>query len=77
MTLQGHVKDGRIELDAPIPLPEGASVRIEIGVSATSSRDEDDASLARTLLKYAGKAVGLPPDAARNPDHYLYGTPKK
>ena len=27
-------------------------------------------------MKYAGKAVGLPDDAAVNHDHYLYGAVK-
>ena len=39
--------------------------------------DENGQTLGQKLLKYAGKAVGLPPDAARNHDHYLYGTPKR
>jgi Arc/MetJ-type ribon-helix-helix transcriptional regulator len=29
------------------------------------------------LRKLAGSAPGLPPDAAINHDHYLYGTPKQ
>jgi hypothetical protein len=77
MTLLGHVKNGRIELDTPVALPEGAIVQIEVTVPAPSPKDVEDTSLAQMLLKYAGKAVGLPPDAARNHDHYLYGTPKK
>jgi hypothetical protein len=28
-------------------------------------------------MKYAGRAVGLPEDAAISHDHYLYGAPKK
>ena len=31
----------------------------------------------RKLMKYAGRAVGLPEDAALNHDHYLYGAPKR
>jgi hypothetical protein len=77
MTLLGHVKNGRIELDTPVALPEGATVQIEVTVPPPPLNDADDKSLAQMLLKYAGKAVGLPPDAARNHDHYLYGTPKK
>jgi hypothetical protein len=77
MTLSGHVKNGRIELDAPVALPEGARVQIELTPPVPPPDDGDDARLAQTLLKYAGKAVGLPPDAARDHDHYLYGTAKK
>jgi len=77
MTLLGHVKNGRIELDTPVSLPEGAKVEIELTVPAPAADEAEDVSLAQMLLKYAGKATGLPPDAARNHDHYLYGTPKK
>jgi hypothetical protein len=34
-------------------------------------------ALGQKLLKFAGRAKGLPPDAARNHDHYLYGVPKR
>jgi len=34
-------------------------------------------TLGQKLMKYAGKAVGLPEDAARNHDHYLDGAPKR
>ena len=77
MTLLGHVKNGRIELDTPVLLPEGAKVQIELSLPAPAADEGEDARLARMLLNYAGKATGLPPDAARNLDHYLYGTPKK
>ena len=29
------------------------------------------------LLRIAGTAEGLPPDLARNHDHYLYGAPRR
>jgi len=29
------------------------------------------------LLRFAGKATGLPPDLAENHDHYLHGLPKR
>ena len=28
------------------------------------------------LLQFAGTAEGLPPDMARNHDHFIHGTPK-
>ena len=34
-------------------------------------------TVGRALLRLAGKAKGLPPDAARNVDHYLYGHAKR
>jgi len=30
MTLLGHIKNGRIELDQPLALPEGAKVQIAV-----------------------------------------------
>jgi uncharacterized protein (DUF433 family) len=31
MTIRGHVENGRILLDEPVPLPEGAQVHVEVG----------------------------------------------
>lgn len=36
MVLLGHVRNGMIVADDPIPLPEGASVRIEVVVENTA-----------------------------------------
>lgn len=33
--------------------------------------------IGKVLLEFAGTAEGLPPDMARNHDHYLYGTPRQ
>ena len=71
MTYKGRVKNGVVVLDRRTRLPEGAEVK----VSVEQPQDGRD-PLSRLLLKYAGKAKGLPRDLARNHDHYLYGTPK-
>lgn len=79
MIYYGHVKNGVVILeDAPV-LPEGTSARVEIEDTAadTPPPDEHGQTLGQKLMKYAGKAVDLPDDAARNHDHYLYGTPKR
>lgn len=34
-------------------------------------------TLGQRLMKFAGRAAGLPSDLARNHDHYLYGAPRK
>jgi hypothetical protein len=52
-------------------------VEIAFAEGAGAALDENGRTLGEKLLKYAGKAVGLPPDAARNHDHYLYGTPRR
>jgi hypothetical protein len=71
MTLEGRVENGAIVLESPTQLPEGARVRIEILSPAT------EPTLFDRIGHLAGKAKHLPPDAAEQHDHYLYGTPKK
>jgi hypothetical protein len=71
MTYRGHVQNGMVVLEEPIVLPEGASVQVAL-------LDEDEgATLYERLKSVVGKARGLPPDAAQNVDHYLYGQPKQ
>jgi hypothetical protein len=79
MVYEGQVKNGVVVLDDPVALPEGAKVRVELTERELerSLMDEQAKTLGEKLMKFAGKAVGLPPDAARNHDHYLYGTPKQ
>lgn len=83
MTLTGHVVGGQIVPDVPFVLPEGTKVRIEVEsttkeVAAEAEDDDLGPTLAeqlREFLKY--QTDELPPDAAENHDHYLYGTPKR
>jgi hypothetical protein len=70
MTLEGRVENGAIVLDSPTPLPEGARVRIEVIARA-------EPTLFERIGHLAGAAKNLPPDAAEQHDHYLYGMPKK
>jgi hypothetical protein len=68
-----------VVLESPHTLPEGTEVRVE-AVVVEGDRpllDENGQTLGEKLMKYAGKAVGLPEDAALNHDHYLYGAPKR
>lgn len=80
MTYRGRVENGIVVLDEPGQLPEGAAVLIEVPESpepcAPAERDAGGRTIGERLLKYAGKAKGLPRDLARNHDHYLHGTPK-
>lgn len=79
MTYRGHVEKGVIRLERPHDLPDGTEVSVRpirpaprrgrAGRRSTSSHG--------ALLKLAGKAKGLPADAARNVDHYLYGHAKR
>lgn len=70
MTYRGHVKNGSVVLDNPVSLPEGAQVEVDVKTAPTPT-------LTEKLKRHAGKAVGLPADASRNVDHYLYGSPKR
>lgn len=71
MGYRGHVENGVVVFERSLPWPNGTPVNVEPVAS------EDSEPLSEVLLKYAGKAKGLPPDASRNLDHYLYGAPKR
>ena len=79
MVYRGRVKNGVVVLDSPSTLPEGVEVRVEIVPTGNEGPllDEQGKTLGQKLMKYAGRAVGLPEDAAANHDHYLYGTAKR
>ena len=67
MVYFGKVKNGRIELDPPSRLPEGAVVRIE---PVTAETDPADG--------LADEAVDMGvEDLAAQHDHYIYNTPKR
>jgi hypothetical protein len=76
MTYRGKVQNGVIVLDPPATLPDGTEVKVEELTSAGSSPGAAE-TLSESLLKLAGRAKGLPSDAARNHDHYRYGKPKR
>ena len=70
MVYRGHIKNGVVVFEDPIPLPEGAEVQVE-PVNGNPS------TLAKRFKDIIGCAKGLPSDLAKNHDHYLHGTPKK
>jgi hypothetical protein len=71
MTYRGHVENGIVVLDEPVALPEGAPVQVDL------LGEDAGTSLYDRLKSVIGKAQGLPPDAAQNIDHYLYGQPRQ
>lgn len=77
--LPGHISGGVVILDQPTSLAEGTRVRVVIDDSTAvkASPPEDSESLKDVLLSMAGTIDDLPPDAAEQHDHYLYGTPKR
>ena len=79
MTVHGRVRNGLVVLDNGGMLPEGTEVIIRpIQRKARVKKgSKKPAKPTRKIMRFAGKAKGLPEDAARNLDHYLYGHPKR
>jgi hypothetical protein len=79
MTLRGRVRRGVIVLEAPATLPEGTEVTVRPvnGKPRKPSSNRKAKTAREGLLKHAGKIKNLPPDAARNLDHYLYDHPSQ
>ena len=71
MSYLGQVKNGVIVLEEEVSLAEGTKVRVEPVEAA------DLPTLAERLKGFIGTLQGLPPDMAKNHDHYLRGTPKQ
>ena len=69
MEYKGKVAGGVVVPEHGASLPEGADVRIKLV--------EPRSTVGQRLLKFAGKARGLPRDMAENHDHYLHGQPKR
>lgn len=75
MIYRGRVENGTVVLDEGIRLPDGTEVTIEPVEPA--QEHQDGRTLYQRLEPFVGSAKGLPPDASKNVDHYLYGHPKK
>lgn len=76
MVYHGQIKNGEIVLDEVVRLPEGAKVRVDVMTNGDVLRSDEVApgAIWSKLLKLAGTVEGLPPDAARRVDDYLYGS---
>ncbi len=72
MTWTGRVQQGVVVLDDPTQLPGRARVSV-----ALVDETEVEGSPLRRLLRFAGKAEGLPADASRRLDAYLYERPEE
>lgn len=72
MTYSGRVKNGVVVLEDGAALSEGTPVRVEPIEESADIRP----SVYDELLGLAGTAKGLPPDLAKNHDHYLHGRPR-
>jgi len=78
MTVRGHMQDGVVVLDGPVEIPEGTEVEVRPVPSVEQvGQDDEGPSLLEQFGDLVGSVEGLPPDAAENHDHYLYGVPKR
>ena len=79
MTINGHVENGQIILDEPVPLVDGMKVRVELVNSEPTQpiEQQQPPTLYERYKSIIGIIDDLPPDFARNHDHYIHGQPKK
>ena len=78
MMIRGRVQNGVVVLDTQAGLPEGVEVTIEpLPPRSQKGNGAKQPTVGRALASLAGKAKGLPTDAAKNLDHYLYGHAKR
>ena len=71
LKVNGRVHGNTVVMDEDIGLPQGTPVTLRVETAATQL------SLADRLRDVVGIASDLPPDMARNHDHYLHGATKK
>lgn len=75
MEIHGKVSQGVVILDDTNALPDGTLVRVEPVAKEEPSQATE--SVGVMMRRLAGIVKGLPPDLARNHDHYLHGLPTK
>jgi len=71
MTYKGHVKNGVVVFDGPVPVEEGAEVRIHFVRTTTVTSEKSRPTIAQRLESVTGKAEGFPADWSENHDAYL------
>ncbi len=72
--IRGRVQNGVVVLEAPQALREGTEVAVKPLLRRGGKVEAGkQPTVRRALSRLAGKAKGLPTDAARQVDHYLYG----
>ncbi len=77
MVLKGKVINGVIVVEDASALREGEEVEVVKHDLPSKGRKKKQLNFAEKLRKWSGTGEGLPPDFAKNHDHYLYGVPKK
>ncbi len=74
MTISAIVENDTIRLPEGTHLPDGTRVTIE---AADSLAVEKESGLGGRLKRFVGVADDVPPDLARNLDHYVHGRAKQ
>ncbi len=79
MTYHGRVRNGKIELEEAVSLPEGTAVQVMLAPVVDAGRTDDrlPPSLYEQFEPFIGSIDDLPEDLSVNHDHYLYGTRKR
>lgn len=73
MSITAIVENDTIKL--PVHVPDGT--RVEITLPPERAVATPRGTLAERYAKFVGLADDLPPDMAKNHDHYLHGVPKR
>jgi hypothetical protein len=76
MECLGHVLKGKIVIEPPAVLPEGAKVRVVVD-SPLPPLDVEMTNLFERLRHLDGALSDLPPDFAARHDHYIHGSPNR
>jgi hypothetical protein len=78
MSFTGHVQDGAVVMDEPLPLPNGTAVEVNpkpaVPLATAGGKPR---TLNERLKQFIGCIKDGPEDGALQHDHYLYGTPKR
>ena len=80
MTYPGRVVNGRLVLDVPVPLTEGARIEVAVVEDTEAAREVKAPWLVAVEIGASVPAEEwekAPADASINLDHYLYGAPKR
>ncbi|HUT33269.1 MAG TPA: hypothetical protein VNE39_07310 [Planctomycetota bacterium] len=78
MAYKGHVENGVVVLDEPADLSDGDEVSVyPLRRRKPAGEDRQVPTLYERLKDIIGSVEGLPPDFARNHDHYIHGQPKE
>jgi hypothetical protein len=78
MVYRGPVENGAVVLEVSGAPRDGTEVTVEpVRRKGKKAKAAKGPTVSPALARLAGKAKGLPADAARNIDHYLYGHAKR